>query len=85
MEPHEWSRQEILQIASIVGTIITAVLSFITVRMSKTIHVMINERLSQMLTGAKAEGAGEERAAQDARDRAREKRDAEQARNTDEP
>ena len=74
MEPSDWTRQEILQAASIFGSLVTAILSFIAVRMAKGIHVMINSRMGQMIDGARAEGRASERVDQEARDRAQESR-----------
>jgi hypothetical protein len=46
----------------------------ILTRMVKTVHVMINSRMGQIIAGAHAEGGMEERKRSDDRDRAQEVR-----------
>jgi hypothetical protein len=68
----DWTRQELLQAAGIAGSLTTAVLSIVAVKMVRTIHVMWNSRMTQFLEGARAEGGLKERADADARALAKE-------------
>jgi hypothetical protein len=70
----EWAASEWLQLFGVLGSFAAAILSFLGVRMAKTIHIMINSRMAQMIEGAKAEGGMAERAAADLRARAQETR-----------
>jgi tetrahydromethanopterin S-methyltransferase subunit C len=64
----EWTKAELLQLAAIVGTVVTAIIGFIVARMVKTVHVLMNSRLTELLkitkSSARAEGVieGEARA-----------------------
>jgi hypothetical protein len=77
--PEGWTRTDLIQALSVITSAAAAILSFIGVRMSKTLHVMVNSRMGQMIAGARAEGGQEERARSDARTRAPEARSDEQA------
>ena len=66
-----WSHAEIIQLVSVA---VTGALTLVVAWLRKgvnDVHVMINSRLSQLLTGAAAEGQVKERAAADQRDAAK--------------
>ncbi len=73
-----WTRAEELQLFGILGTIVVGLLAVWAVKIGKANHVLINSRLTQLLdaitTGARAEGAAQERAAADARNAATDER-----------
>ncbi len=56
---------------SIAASVATAIIGLVAVRMVRTVHVMMNSRMDQLLTitaaGSRAEGAVQERAEADAR------------------
>jgi hypothetical protein len=74
VQPDGWSKSDILQLIAVVSSAFTTLLSVILTKMVKTVHVMINSRMGEMIAGAEAKGGMEERARSDLRDRAQEMR-----------
>lgn len=65
----DWSRAELLQLASIAGGVLASVLALVGIKMVRTVHVLMNSRLTQLLdastSGARAEGVTQGRAEAD--------------------
>lgn len=57
----DWSRQELLQLGAIVSSATAAIAATIGVKMVRTVHVMINSRMGQIIAGAQAQGQVKER------------------------
>jgi hypothetical protein len=72
--PGDWSKSDVLQLIAVVSSAFTALLSVVLTKMVKTVHVMINSRMGQIMAGAHAEGGMEERKRSDERNRAQEVR-----------
>lgn len=63
----DWTSSEILQIVTVGSTIVTSVIGFLTIRAVRTVHVIMNSRMTQLLAGATAQGANQERKEADQR------------------
>ena len=62
----DWTRAELLQLVSVVGTVIVALIGLATVRLVRTVHILMNSRLDELLKvtreASRAEGLKEGRA-----------------------
>lgn len=66
-----WSNAEILQLINIIATIIVAIISLMAVKIGRESHILMNSRLSELLSArageARAEGVAQERSDTEAR------------------
>lgn len=63
--------QEFTQLVTAIAALIAAIVSMVGLFRLKSLHVQLNSRMSELLLAAKAQGIVQERADQDARDRAK--------------
>ncbi len=68
----DWTRGEILQLVGIVAATSATLAGVIVAYMVRSVHIMVNNRLTQMLIGAKAEGQLAEQGERRERERVRE-------------
>ncbi len=69
-----WTHGEFIALVAAAGGFLAACVSAYNTRKIRDIHIMINSRMAQMLSGAQAEGRQYERADQEQRNRAQEVR-----------
>lgn len=56
-----WSHLEVLQLLTILSTVVTSLIGLIAVRSIRTVHILMNSRMEQLLEGAVAKGIVQER------------------------